>query len=168
MFKYDKSWLYVLLALLVLLVMVTATSEGAGPAQIDEDYVSDDEYVPNYGWEWNSQLERMDWFLDEEEIGRLMLHAGFSAEEVEAGKKVVRCESGFGKDGSFPFTEGDGGRSFGVFQIYATSWTEHCDAAVASLYDPLENAKCARRIYEYDLERGNSAWWQWTCKMVLP
>lgn len=82
---------------------------------------------------------------------------------------VASCESGARLNGEcigprYWADWGDGGRSVGFFQIQCATWCPYLGITEAQLKEPATNAWAARKIIEYDRERGHEDWNQWTVK----
>lgn len=106
--------------------------------------------------------------LTEAEARAVLTEAGWPI-ELHDQALAVACgignRSGFtsGESGCRPGAVGDGGNSLGFFQLWY-GWARYCGIPIDALLDALENARCAYRVYLYDIEKGYGAWKQWTVK----
>lgn len=116
--------------------------------------------------------------LTEAELLAALTAAGWPTDLLPAARNVSACESSYVD----PVTNtrywrasavGDSGRSFGIFQIQqhgfdSWGWFRYYGLiphwAAGKWADPVFNARVALMIYNYDLDRGNAPWTQWTCK----
>jgi hypothetical protein len=111
---------------------------------------------------YNWLSEQYEPYLSKVEVRFVLVLAGFEGEPLREAMRVVSCESGGNTGGSFYTTQN--GSMVGMFQLQHWTWGPYCGVSRSELFDPLNNALCARRVYEYDITRNNSAWRQWQCK----
>ncbi len=100
--------------------------------------------------------------LNEWEVAKLLVDAGFKAGEIHPMICIAKHESGFRTNAMGAVTKGKarGSRDVGIFQINSYYWARPksvggCGMTEQELIDPLENARCARIVYK---RHGFDAW----------
>jgi hypothetical protein len=88
--------------------------------------------------------------LSDSQIAQVAADAGFSGDALVTAVAVALAESG----GNAGNTSGDGGTSYGLWQIH---WTVHPQYAPQQLTDPNYNASAA-----FDISNGGTNWYPWT------
>lgn len=107
--------------------------------------------------------------LTEGEIRAALGLTGWDGVDLE---EAVRVFCGFGNRSGFlsgesrcsPFAVGDSGRSLGIAQLNGATWAPYCGVTVEALMDFMENLRCARKVFQYDIDRGQPRWTQWSVK----
>lgn len=94
----------------------------------------------------------------------VLIAAGWPEYLWQQAIQVVACESG-----GVPEKVGDGGDSVGLFQIGRSrpgwqAWFHYFGLPEEGWEDPVYNATVALKVYNYDIDRGQPPWTQWTCK----
>ena len=84
--------------------------------------------------------------------------AGWPDRLLDEAVRVVSCESN-GHPSSYR-TDSD---VWGLFQLWSGWWTYY-GLNWEEWSDPVANARLARWVYTYDIERGQPEWNQWQCK----
>lgn len=107
----------------------------------------------------NTPEDRSTWQLSQQEMRFALAMAGWPEELHEQALSVSWQESRWS-----PEAVGDGGRSLGLFQLNAATWAPYCGVPAEWLLEPLTNAWCALRVYEYEQARGYPAWSNWSVK----
>lgn len=100
--------------------------------------------------------------LTEEQAIAVLQAAQWPTELIPQALAVAWCESKWS-----PGARGDSGRSVGWFQLNLATWFPYAGEDPSMWADPLVNARVAWATYNYDLSRGQPAWWQWSCRVVL-
>ena len=106
--------------------------------------------------------------LGDAEVRALLSATGWEGAILE---EAVRVFCGYGNS-RFPSGEsrcipsaiGDRGNSLGLAQLNGATWAPYCGVTQAALFDAETNLRCARAVYQYDLDRGHAPWTQWTIK----
>ena len=96
--------------------------------------------------------------LSEAEMDALLERIGWPADLREDAKGVAFCESRFR-----PGAESPGGYR-GLFQIGPYPWAAYAGVDPGRLFDPVINAQVALLIRQYEDDRGEPAWSNWSCK----
>jgi len=87
--------------------------------------------------------------------------------ELWAQAKAVTC--GIGNQSGYPWGESNchpgsrNGESLGLFELWA-GWFPYFGEDVNQWADPVVNARTAWNVYQYDIDRGQAPWTQWTVK----
>lgn len=107
--------------------------------------------------------------LSEAEMRALLAEAGWEDALIPEALAVfcgINNRSGFprGESGCSPGAVGDSGNSLGLAQLNGDTWAPYCGVPRAALIDALTNLQCARKVYQYDIDRAYGAWNQWTVK----
>jgi len=90
--------------------------------------------------------------LSKTEVRRILKKAGFPAKAIPKMLRIARCESAL--SATAEHVNRDGSANFGLFQIHESNWKD-CQFSKAELADPLNNARCAYRIWQ---RQGYAAW----------
>ena len=96
--------------------------------------------------------------LTEIQIEAILTESGWPLELLWEAKSVAKGESNWR-----PTAIGDGGNSLGLFQLW-TGWFGYCKEEIAHWMNPLVNSRVAWCVYNYDINRGQEPWSQWTIK----
>lgn len=96
--------------------------------------------------------------LTEAEMIAVLSASGWPTELHSQALAVSWCESKWS-----PGAVGDGGNSMGLFQLNWL-WFGYAGEDSSQWADPYVNARVAWATYNYDLNRGQRPWQQWTCK----
>lgn len=107
--------------------------------------------------------------LTEAEMRVLLAEAGWEDALIPEALAVfcgINNRSGHprGESGCNPGAVGDSGNSLGLGQLNGDTWAPYCGVPREALMDALTNLRCARKVYQYDIDRGYARWKQWTVK----
>lgn len=107
--------------------------------------------------------------LSEDEATAILETAGWPAELIPQALAVfcgINNQSGFpnGESRCQPGAVGDGGNSLGWAQLNGATWAPYCGITQEQLLDAQENAHCSWKVFNYDLDRGQAPWTQWSVK----
>ena len=102
--------------------------------------------------------------LDNERLEYILRTVGWPGSSIPEALRVIECESR-GK----PTAIGDNGQSVGLFQLGVArpgwqGWFHYFGLTEGGWEDPMYNARVALMVYNYDIDRGNPPWTQWSCK----
>ena len=109
--------------------------------------------------------------LQEAEVRNILEQAGFEGQDLENAVDIARAESNFktNAEGDKGITDSVYDYSIGLFQIRSLKdWKKYNDPKrePLSLYDPLENAKAAKKIFDGS-GRWDKAWYNSSKKLGL-
>jgi hypothetical protein len=106
--------------------------------------------------------------LSDAEIRALLSATGWDGALLE---EAVRVFCGYGnarfpngESRCIPSASGDRGNSLGLAQLNGATWAPYCGVTQAALFDAETNLWCARKVYQYDIDRGHAPWAQWSVK----
>jgi hypothetical protein len=106
--------------------------------------------------------------LSDAEIRALLSATGWDGALLE---EAVRVFCGYGNERwpngesrCIPSASGDRGNSLGLAQLNGATWAPYCGVTQAALFDAETNLWCARKVYQYDIDRGHAPWAQWSVK----
>lgn len=104
---------------------------------------------------------RVDWPA---QLNRDELDLVFNCAEVPEEWRDEAMRVAWGESSWSPGALGDSGASVGLFQLNRETWSRYCGVPPESLEHPVVNTRCAWLTYNYDLERGQAPWTQWSIR----
>ncbi len=93
--------------------------------------------------------------ISRDQVVEWLRTAGWPEELITQALEVVYCESR-----NRPFAVGDGGKSFGLFQLKRL-WFDYARVDFNLWSNPVVNAYVGYQTYLYDIQKGNRPWKQW-------